>query len=77
MEVSKERIEEEPTQDQEDFIVEIDDETEESQSKKELEISKVPAAENKSVEKEAEVNSLLEKSPQNVRISVFDVNIFC
>lgn len=71
MEVSKERIEEEPTQDQEDFIVEIDDETEESQSKKELEISKVPAAENKSVEKEAEVNSLLEKSPQNVRISVF------
>lgn len=71
MEVSKERIEEEPTQDQEDFIVEIDVETEESQNKKETEISKVPAAENESVEKEAEVNSLLEKSPQNVRISVF------
>ena len=74
MEVSKERIEErreEPSQDQEDFIVEIDDETEESQSQKEPEISKVPAAENKSVEKEAEVNSLLENSRQNVRISVF------
>ena len=71
MEVSKERIEEETSQDQEDFIVEIDDETEESQSQKEPEISKVPAAENKSVEKEAEVNSLLENSRQNVRISVF------
>ena len=71
MEVSKERIEEGTSQDQEDFIVEIDDETEESQSQKEPEISKVPAAENKSVEKEAEVNSLLENSRQNVRISVF------
>lgn len=71
MEVSKERIEEEPTQDQEDFIVEIDDETEKSQNKKEPEFSKVPAAENKIVEKEAEVTPLLEKSRQNVRISVF------